>query len=140
MGLYQCFHVFFDENNACFTAIEAGKLIFFFYTYSSMKITRVSLQSRLDELIQMQHTYLLMKIPHVSLQSKLDELMSLLHTYLLIKITCVAIESVHPGSIAVKQALFHRRIRIGLDNDISSSSFDCNDTRIIFINRYVRSN
>src|SRR6218665_1060800 len=66
--------------------------------------------------------------------------------------TCVAIESVHPASIAMKHALyssnnkcqpfnqfiqlrlhyFHRRIRV--DNDISSSSFDCNDTRVIFIN------
>src|SRR6218665_269104 len=41
------------------------------------------------------------------------------------------------ASIAVNRRYFHRRI--GVDNDISSSSFDCNDTRIIFINRYVRS-
>ena len=61
-----------------------------------------------------------MKITRVSLQSKLDELMSLLHTYLLMKITCVAIESVHPGSIAVKHALFHRRKRV--DNDIVHSA------------------
>src|SRR6218665_31739 len=96
---------------------------------------RVSLKSRLDELIQLLHTYLLMKIPHVSLQSKLDELMSLLHRYLLMKITCVAIESVHPGSIAVKYALFHRRIRV--DNDISSFSFNCSETRGIFIAEYA---
>src|SRR6218665_2650498 len=96
---------------------------------------RVSLQSRLDELIQLLHTYLLMKSPHVSLQSKLDELMSLLQTSLLMKITCVAIESVHPCSIAVKHALFHRRIRV--DNDISSSSFDWCETRDIFIAEYA---
>src|SRR6218665_572257 len=47
-----------------------------------MKITRVSLQSKLDSLIptQLLHTYLLMKITRDSLQSKRDELMSLLHT------------------------------------------------------------
>src|SRR6218665_23529 len=78
-----------------------------------------------------------MKIPHVSLQSKLDELMSLLHRYLLMQITCVAIESVHPGSIAVKHALFHRRIRVGLHNDISSFSFNCSETRVILVEEYV---
>src|SRR6218665_1204547 len=51
-----------------------------------------------------------MKITRVSLQSKLDELMSLLHT-------------------------LTREIRV--DNDISSSSFHCNDTRMTFIAEYV---
>ena len=43
-----------------------------------MNITRVSLQSKLDELIQLLNTYLLMKITRVSLQSKLDELIKML--------------------------------------------------------------
>src|SRR6218665_2633718 len=75
-----------------------------------MKITRVLLQSKLDELIQLLHTYLLMKITRDSLQSKRDELMSFLHT-------------------------LERGIRVGLDNDISSSSFDCNDRAY---SRYLR--
>src|SRR6218665_1613755 len=89
---------------------KLDELILFFHTYSSKKITRVSLQSKLDELIQLLHTYLLMKITRDSLQSKLDELMSLLHT-------------------------LTREIRV--DNDISSSSFDCNETRVIFIEEYL---
>ena len=69
---------------------------------------------------------------------------------------CVSsVKSVHPTSIAVKHALFsskntcqhwdqfiqlrlqgnaryfHRRIRV--DNDISSSNFDCNENGVIFI-------
>src|SRR6218665_1913843 len=75
-----------------------------------MKLTRVSLQSKLDELLLFFHTYSAMKITRVSLQSKRDELMSLLHT-------------------------LTREIRV--DNDISSSSFDCSETRIIFIAEYV---
>src|SRR6218665_3462963 len=42
-----------DENDACFTAIEAGWTDINFDTYSSIKITRVSQQSKLDELISM---------------------------------------------------------------------------------------
>ena len=40
-----------DENDACFTAIEAGWADINDDTYSSMKITRVSLQSKLYELM-----------------------------------------------------------------------------------------
>ena len=61
-----------DENDACFTAIEAGWTDINVFTYSSMKITRVSLQSKLDELIFFFYTYSSMKITRVSLQSKLD--------------------------------------------------------------------
>src|SRR6218665_1180975 len=42
-----------DENDACFTAIEAGWTDINFDMYSSIKITRVSQQSKLDELISM---------------------------------------------------------------------------------------
>src|SRR6218665_3859620 len=75
-----------------------------------MKITRVLLQSKLDAMIQLLHTYLLMKITRDSLQSKRNELMSLLYT-------------------------LTREIRV--DNDIISSSFDCNETRVIFIEEHV---
>src|SRR6218665_3632833 len=75
-----------------------------------MNITRVSLQSKLDELIQFLHTYLLMKITRVSLQSKLDGLMSL----------STRISRVNVCS-----------------NDISSSSFDCSETRVILVEEYV---
>src|SRR6218665_1157433 len=88
---------------------KLDELLLFFHAYSSMKITRVSLQSKLDELIQLLHTYLLMKITRDSLQSKRDELMSLLHT-------------------------LTRGIRV--DNDISSSSFNCYDTHVIFVEEY----
>ncbi len=136
-----------------------------------MKITRVSLQSKLDELISLFHTYLLMKITRVSLQSKLDELISMLtrilhpasiavkHALFSSTNTCGTIKSVHPASIAVILALFssnntcvainqfiqlrlqwnsryfHRKIRV--NNEISSSSFDCSETRVIFIEEYV---
>src|SRR6218665_1924393 len=99
-----------DVNDACLIAMEAGKLILIIHTYSSKKITRVSPQSKLDELLLFFHTYSPMKITRVSLQSKLDELMQLLHTFI-------------------------REIRV--DNDISSSSFDCNETRVIFIEEYA---
>src|SRR6218665_2256538 len=42
-----------DENDACFTAIEAGWTDINVDTYSSMKITRVSLQSKLAELMSL---------------------------------------------------------------------------------------
>src|SRR6218665_460757 len=44
-----------DENDACFTVIEAGWTDINVFTYSSMKITRVSLQSKLDELLLFLH-------------------------------------------------------------------------------------
>src|SRR6218665_1755900 len=84
-----------------------------------MKITHVSLQSKLDELLSFFHTYYSMKITRISLQSKLDE------GYV------STVKSVHPTSIAVKHALFYRRIRVNIE--ISSSNFDCNETRVIFI-------
>src|SRR6218665_2099524 len=52
-----------------------------------MKITRVSLQSKLDEVLLFFHTYSLMKITRVSLQSKLDELLLFFHTHSSMKIT-----------------------------------------------------
>src|SRR6218665_409782 len=53
-GIYDNYrHASSDENKACFTAIEAGKLILIIHTYSSTKITRVSLQSKVDKLISM---------------------------------------------------------------------------------------
>src|SRR6218665_25990 len=85
-------------------------------TYPSMKITRVSLQSKLDDFkvdtsfilphvlfdennrswmsfFHSFHTYYSMKITRVSLQSKLDELLSFFHTYYSIKITRVSLQS-----------------------------------------------
>src|SRR6218665_1317920 len=53
--------------------------------------------------------------------------------------TCVAMTSVHPASIAVNHALFSS-IDTCVDNDISSSSFDCSETRVIFIEEYVWKN
>src|SRR6218665_730514 len=99
-----------DVNDACLIAMEAGIYMIITATHPVMKITRVSLQSKLDELIQLLHTYLLMKITRDSVQSKRDELVSLLHT-------------------------LTREIRV--DNNISSSSFDCNETRVIFVEEYA---
>jgi len=45
-----------------------------------MKITRVSMQSKLDELIFLFYTYSSMKITLFLLQSKLDELIFSLYT------------------------------------------------------------
>src|SRR6218665_1977551 len=53
--------------------------------------------------------------------------------------TCVAMTSVHPASIAVNHALFSS-IDTCVDNDISSSSFDRSETRVIFIGEYVWKN
>src|SRR6218665_1242132 len=86
-------HASSDENKACFTAIEAGKLILIIHTYSSTKITRVSLQSKVDELLSIFHTYYSMEITRVSLQSKLDELLLFFHTYSSMKITRVSLQS-----------------------------------------------
>src|SRR6218665_2594157 len=80
-----------DENDACFTVIEAGWTDINVFTYSSMKITRVSLQSKLDELIFFLYMYCSMKITRVSLQSKLDELLLFFHTYSSMKITRVSL-------------------------------------------------
>src|SRR6218665_1260498 len=63
-----------DENDACFTAIEAGRTDLKVDTYFLTKITRVSLQSKLDELLSFFYTYSSMKITPFLLQSKLDEL------------------------------------------------------------------
>src|SRR6218665_258041 len=52
--------------------------------------------------------------------------------------TCVGIKSVHPASIAVKHALFSSKIRINID--ISPSDFNCNETRVIFIEEFVCKN
>src|SRR6218665_2667623 len=80
-----------------------------------MKITRVSLQSKLDELILFFHTYSSMKTTRVSLQSNLDELIQLLHTLFSSIDTCVAMTSVHPASIAVKHASFSSLSLNGID-------------------------
>ena len=42
-----------DENNASSIAVEAGWTGVIVYAYSAMKITRVSLQSKLDELMSL---------------------------------------------------------------------------------------
>src|SRR6218665_413918 len=129
-------HASSDENKACFTAIEAGKLILIIHTYSSTKITRVSLQSKVDELISMLTRILRRKITRVSPQSKLDELMSLLHTLTRgIRVDNDISSSSFDCNDRAYSRYFRRRIRV--DNDISSSSFHCNDTRIIFIAEYV---
>src|SRR6218665_1878384 len=99
-----------DVNDACLIAMEAGIYMIITATHPVMKLTLVSQQSKLDELLLFFHAYSSMKITRVSLQSKLDELIQLLHT-------------------------LTREIRV--DNDISSSSFDCNETRVIFIEEYV---
>src|SRR6218665_2590356 len=121
-------------------------------------MTRASLQSKLDELILLLRTYLLMKIMRVSLQSKLDELMSLsthvsidennasiiaveagstdviVYAYFAMKITRVSLQSKLDELIQLLLTLT-REIRV--DNDISSSSFDCSETRVIFIAEYA---
>ena len=61
--------------------------------YTVMKITRVSLQSKLDELLLFFHTYSAMKITRVSLQTRLDELILFLHMYSAMKITRVSLQS-----------------------------------------------
>src|SRR6218665_180892 len=66
----------------------------------------------------------MMKITCVLLQSKLGE------GYL------STVKSVHRASIAVKRALFFIKSYVW-KNKISSSSFDCSDTRVIFIEGYV---
>src|SRR6218665_2923561 len=58
------FHQYRDENDACFTAIEAGWTDIDVDTYSAMKITRVSLQSNLDKLMALST-----RIPRVNLCS-----------------------------------------------------------------------
>src|SRR6218665_1460107 len=50
-----------DENDACFTAIDAGWTDINVDTYSSMKITRVSLQSKLNELMSLSTRILRLK-------------------------------------------------------------------------------
>ena len=49
----KCCNVSGDENGAytCLTAVEAGMTKVITATYPVMKITRVSLQSKLDELL-----------------------------------------------------------------------------------------
>src|SRR6218665_2486767 len=77
------------------------------------------------------YAYSPMKITRVSLQSKLDELISLLTRIL------------HPASIAVKHALFSSSNTCGRIKEVStlkSSSFDCSETRTIFIEGYVWEN
>src|SRR6218665_3187689 len=66
---------------------KLDEFIFFFRTYLLMKITRVSLQSKLDELIQLstRRAYSPMKITRISLQSKLHELILLFARILRLK-------------------------------------------------------
>src|SRR6218665_3439921 len=123
-----------DVNNACLITMEAGIYMIITATHPVMKITLVSQQSKLDELLLFFHTYYSMEITRVSLQSKLDELIQLLHTHLLIRITRDSLQS----KLDELMSLLHTLTRgIGVDNDISSSSFDCNETRVIFIAEYA---
>jgi len=78
----------------------------FFYAYSAMKLTRVSLQSNLDELIQLLHTLFSSIDTCVAMTSVHPASIAVKHVVFSSIDTCVAIESVHPASIAVKHALF----------------------------------
>src|SRR6218665_1758369 len=51
------------------------------------------------------------------------------------KNTCGRIKEVHPAPIAVNTRYFLRRIRVNIE--ISSSSFDCSETRVILVEEYV---
>ena len=102
-----------------------------------MKITRVSLQSKLDELMSLSTHVSIDENNACLLQSKLDALIQLLHTYLLMKITRVSLQS----KLDELMSLSTRISRVNVcSNDISSSRFDCSESRVIFINRYVCSN
>src|SRR6218665_2937009 len=99
-----------------------------------MKITRVSLQSKLDELMSLSTHVSIDENNACLLQSKLDALIQLLHTYLLMKITRDSLQSKRDELMSLLHTLT-REIRV--DNDIISSSFDCNETRVIFIEEYA---
>src|SRR6218665_1008421 len=57
------------------------------------------------------------------------------HALVSSKNTCGRIKEVHPASIAVKHALFSSKNTFNIE--ISSSSFDCSETRVIFVEEYV---
>ena len=183
-------HVLFDENNECFTAIEVGWTDFTVDTYTSMKITRVSLQSKLDELLSFFNTYYSMKIieagwasfflPHVLFDENNAYSMKIIeagwasiifpHVFFDENNACfTAIEAwwtsfifpnvlddennaFHCNRSWMKDTCqqwnqfiqlrlkwntryFHWRIRVNFE--ISSSNFDCNETRVIFMGEYA---
>src|SRR6218665_2013951 len=99
-----------DVNDACLTAMEAGICMIITATHKVMKITLVSQQSKLDELIFFFfHTYDSMKITRVSLQSKLDELLLFLHTNSSMKITRVSLQLKSDGLISMLTRILRRK-------------------------------
>src|SRR6218665_3346044 len=100
-----------------------------------MKITRVSLQSKLDELISLLTRMKITRVSsRLSLQSKLDELILFFHTYHLIKITSDSLHSklnelitlltsiLHAASTALKHALFSSSNTCGRMKEVHPAS------------------
>ena len=96
----KCWHVFCDENNACFIAIEVG--------WTDLIATHVSIDNDISSSnFDCSDTRIILIAKYVSTFSSVHPASIAVKHALFSSIdTCVAIKLVHPASIAVILALF----------------------------------